>query len=59
MNAEFWLPANKSDIFMKHLSGYPYGETLKNISVSGFTLTETALTSILRLPKHSHEPART
>src|SRR5216684_1932563 len=57
MNAEFWLPANKSDIFMKHLSGYPYGETLKNISVSGFTLTETAYTSILRLPKHSHEQA--
>jgi len=42
---------------MKHLSGYPYGETLRNISVPGFTLTETAYNSTLKLPKHSHEQA--
>lgn len=42
---------------MEHLSEYPYGEILRNISVSGFTLTETAYTPILKLPKHSHKKA--
>lgn len=40
---------------MKHLSGYPYGETLRVTSLSGFTLTETAYAPRLKLPKHSHE----
>jgi len=42
---------------MKHLSGYPYGETLRNTFLSGFTLTETAYASSLKLPKHSHDQA--
>ena len=44
-------------VFMKHLSGYPYGETLRDASISAFTLTETAYASSLKLPKHSHEKA--
>lgn len=42
---------------MEHLSEYPYGEILRNISVSGFTLTETAYSPVLKLPKHSHKQA--
>ena len=42
---------------MKHLSRYPYGETVGNTYVSGFTLTETAYAPSLKLPKHSHEDA--
>ena len=40
---------------MKRLSGYTYGETLRITSLSGVTLTETAYTPSLKLPKHSHE----
>ena len=40
---------------MRHVSGYPYGKTLRAISVGGFTLAEKAYAAGLKLPKHSHE----
>ena len=42
---------------MKLLSGRWYGDTLKNDSVAGLTLTETVYGSNLKLPPHSHEQA--
>ncbi len=42
---------------MKHLSRCLYGDILGARSLAGFTLTETAYASSLKLPKHSHEQA--